>query len=142
MTERNEQFFSGLSWLLIALVLVSLAVAVSYFRGQDSVNPVISISKAPHQPLKYSVFYRSGVFGPTNIRIHVGDSVKFENNGFTPIRIISDSVAGKLELADFDSKIEIAPNSSYTYTFSKIGIFGYHNYSNDNESGSVIVRPD
>ncbi len=96
MTETKEQFFSGLSWLLIALVLLSLAVAVSYFHGQGSVSPVISVSKSPRQPLEYSVFYRAGVFGPTNIRIHVGDSVRFENDSFAPIRIISDKVSGRL----------------------------------------------
>ncbi len=142
MSDYRVNFFSGLSWLLIALILLSLALAISYFRGKDSyVNVPSSTTMPSHQPREYSVFYKVGVFGPTNIRIHMGDSVRFENDSFTSVRVISDSVSKKLVLADFDSKTDIPPNQSFTYTFSKIGIFGYHNYNNPDENGSVIVRP-
>lgn len=142
MSEYRVNFFSGLSWLLIALVLLSLAVAISYFRGEDSYSNISPITTPPlRQPREYSVFYKAGVFGPTNIRIHTGDSVRFENDSFTAVRVISDSVLKKLVLADFDSKTDILINQSFTYTFSKVGIFGYHNYNNPDENGSVIVRP-
>ncbi|MBI2670020.1 MAG: plastocyanin [Candidatus Yanofskybacteria bacterium] len=82
-----------------------------------------------------------GVFSPTNIRIHVGDSVRFQNDGSTSMRIISDLTNGVLDLAGFDSVGEIPPKSVFTYTFSQTGIFGYHSARNLNEEGTVIVRP-
>lgn len=142
VAERQEQFFSGLSWLLIALVLLGTAAAISYFGKTNSTSAVVpTTSKTPRQAKEYTVFYKSGVFGPTNLRIHAGDSVKFENQNFTSIRIVSESINGKLQLTDFDSKSEIAPNQSFTYTFQKSGIFNYHNYKDPSESGTVIVRP-
>ena len=124
------------------MVLVGLAAAVSYFGQDSSISAIVPVaSKTPRQVKEYGVFYKVGVFGPTNIRIHVGDSVKFENNSFTAVRIVSDGTSNKLDLPGFDSKIEVAPNQSFSYVFQKAGIFGYHNFSNPDENGSVVVRP-
>ncbi len=140
--ERGEKFFSGISWLLIVLVLVLTALAISYLGPKEQVVVSPTTTAQPtHEPRDYNVFYKAGVFAPTNIRIHASDSVKFENQSFASIRIISDSIAGKLLLADFDSKTEIAPGNSFTYKFLKVGTFGYHNIDNPDESGSVTVRP-
>jgi hypothetical protein len=137
---------SGTIWLFIILVLVSFAAAAMYFeRGNKdlsgTIRPSINRPTPTRQPRLYTVYYSLGVFSPTNIRIHVGDSVRFQNDGNLPIHIVSDRSGGVPELAGFDSINDIPPKGSFTFTFIKSGTFGYHNGKNPNEEGTVIVRP-
>lgn len=128
---------------MIVVLLLALAVAVSYFQ-EDSSSLAGSTGgnhTSVREPRDYSVFYKSGVFGPTNLRIHVGDTVIFQNFDSHSIRIVSEGYPRKPELDDFDSKKDIPPDGQFSYTFSKTGIFGYYNLINPDESGSVIVRP-
>lgn len=104
-------------------------------------NPIPSQITNARQPRVYTVFYGLGVFSPTNIRIHVGDSIRFQNDSDRPIRIESDYANDIPDLVGFDSVGDVQPHGVFTYTFSKAGIFGYHNTKNTNEEGVVIVRP-
>ena len=134
-------------WVLIFLCLVLLAVAVSFF-GQKSLvsqNPLDN-SVSPSIPLEtkapriYTVSYKAGVFSPTNLRIHAGDTVRFKNEGFFAIHIASDDSTGSQKLAGFDSIGDIPQNSYFSFTFSEKGIFGYHNEKRTDEAGTIIVR--
>ena len=142
VSEKHEKLYSGIAWLLIALILFILGISVSYFKSSNlsgvDTEPTPTTSR---QPREYIVFYKAGVFGPTNIRIHQGDSVSFQNLSSTPVRVISNGGPKSPELKDFDSVKDIAPDSDFLYTFSRLGIFGYHNLNNTEEGGSVIVRP-
>ena len=145
MTDRDFKP-KGAIWLFIIFVLAGFAWAVLYFgRNNPSLanndRAVPSRQASARQPRTYTVFYGLGVYSPTNIRIHVGDSVRFQNDSDFPMHVISDSTNDALDLAGFDSLGEIPPDSVFTYTFSQSGIFGYHNVKNPNEEGTVIVRP-
>ncbi len=135
----------GTLWLFIILVLVCFAWAVSYFGGKNpellsNGQPSPSSLVTARQPRTYTVFYSFGVFSPTNLRIHAGDSVRFQNDGSVPIHIVSDSTNNVPNLAGFDSVGEIPPQSVFIFTFSQVGTFGYHNAKNQVEEGTVIVR--
>ncbi len=146
LMESDEPKPSGIIWLFIILVLVGFAAATIYFgRGNKdltaAVQPSADLPASTRQPRVYTIYYGLGVFSPTNIRIHVGDSVKFQNDSNMPIRVVSDRASGVPELAGFDSVSDMPPNDSFTFTFTKSGTFGYHNGKNPNEEGTVIVRP-
>ncbi len=144
--ESDEPKPSGIIWLFIILVLIGFAAATIYF-GRDNkdlaaaVQPSANLPASTRQPRIYTVYYGLGVFSPTNIRIHVGDSVKFQNDSNLSIRVVSDRASGVPELAGFDSVSDISPKNSFTFTFTESGTFGYHNGKNPNEEGTVIVRP-
>ncbi len=126
-------------WFLIAAVLVLLAIAVTVLgNGPTSVDGgVISPTPTPtesHAPRIYSVSYRAGVFSPTNLRIHAGDTVRFKNDGILPIHIVSSDLAG------FDSIGDVPPDSSFTFTFAEPGTFGYYNQRDTSEAGAVMVK--
>lgn len=132
---------SGLSWLLIVLVLVLLALSVSMFRQPAALgtsgNIVSSLEPTPPavtQPRVYTVSYRNGVFSPTNLRIHAGDTVRFKNEGIFPVRIVGDDLVG------FDSIGDVPQGSFFAFTFAARGIFSYHNDKNSDESATIIVR--
>lgn len=140
--EKNYHHISGsgLPWLLIVLVLVLLAFAINIFRqpvnsdighnGGSSSEPTLDVK----QPRVYTISYRNGVFSPTNLRIHAGDTVRFKNENVFPIRIVGDDLVG------FDSVGDVPQGSFFAFTFAAKGIFGYHNEKNSDESGTIIVR--
>ena|SRR3989344_3665373 len=130
-------------WLLIVLLLVLLAGAVSYLGerpNRDSGSGKIIPDAESRAPRVYTVSYKSGVFSPTNLRIHAGDTVRFKNEGFFGIRIASDPHPTHDDLPGFDSVGDVPQNSYFSLTFSSKGIFGYHNEGNPEEGGTVIVR--
>lgn len=130
----------GLIWLLIVVLLVLLGLAVSILGDSEGLGgPIPTISDEPtpvetRQPRIYTVSYKNGVFSPTNLRIHAGDTVRFKNEGLFSIRILSDSYLG------FDSVGEIPQGSFFSFTFAAKGIFDYHNNGNAEEKGTIIVR--
>lgn len=129
-------------WLLIIVVLIVLSGAIFYFGKKNISNDGVALTERPNtrQPRTYTVYYQAGVFSPTNIRIHVGDTVHFRNNGSNSLLIIADDTNGVPAVAGFESG-GIAPQDFFTFTFRQAGVFGYHNDIKAAERGSVTVRP-
>lgn len=129
-------------WLLIILFLILLAASVSYLGERRPIgnNEPIIPNADSRTPRVYTVSYKSGVFSPTNLRIHAGDTVRFKNEGFFGIRIVSDPHPKHSDLPGLDSIGDIPQNSYFSFTFSSKGIFGYHNENSPEESGTIIVR--
>ena len=143
--EEKEFQPNGKIWLLIILVLLAFSVSLLYFSRNnpdliDSGQAQIDQSPAARTARIYTVYYNGGVFSPTNIRIHAGDSIKFQNDGDNPIHVSGDITDGIPDLVGFDSIGDIPPQSSFAFTFSEPGIFGYHNDLNKYEKATVIVR--
>src|SRR3989344_2100556 len=132
-------------WLLIIVLLILLGGAVSVFGDRpidtgDQAGQIPPAASETRDPRIYTVSYRAGVFSPTNLRIHVGDTVRFKNESFHSIHIISDSSRpDRKDLPGFDSIGDIPQNSYFTFTFSSVGIFGYHNDKDPEEGGTIIV---
>ena len=129
-------------WPVILLMLILLAVAVAFFgaRNGDTASPAPTTTDTPVRDARvYLVSYRFGVFSPTNLRIHAGDTVRFRNDSATGSHIVSDIQPGA-RTPEFDSIGDVAPASYFSYTFANVGTFAYSNASNNNESGIIIVR--
>ncbi len=130
----------GISWLVVILLLVISAFAVIHFGNlQPAVSPLPTTpgdnSTTPLvQPRIYTISYDSGVFSPTNLRIHAGDTVRFKNDSIFPIRIISDDLVG------FDSIGDVPQGSFFSFTFAARGTFSYRNNHNSDQTGTIIVR--
>jgi len=129
-------------WPLILLMLVLLALAVAFLGPPPSTDasptPVPS-GDVSRDPRVYVVSYRFGVFSPTNLRIHAGDTVRWRNDSPLPIRIIAQLQEGQ-KTPEFDSVGPVQPDAYFAYTFGAVGVFGYYNPSDSNESGVIIVR--
>lgn len=128
-------------WALILVMLALLAVSIAFFGKHDttaSMEPVVS--QAPERAARaYTVSYRFGVFSPTNLRIHAGDTVRFRNDSQVAIRIVADVSAGQ-KMPEFDSVGQVQPGSYFSYTFPVTGVYAYHNDSESSESGVITVR--
>ncbi len=136
----------GMFWGLIILVMALMVFAIVFFgRSQLSGNiePTFSPVETPNetkQPRLYTISYKAGVFSPTNLKIHSGDTVRFKNDGIFSIRVISDSHPEHNDLVGFDSVGDIPQGSYFSFTFAAKGIFDYHNDRNPKEIGTIIVR--
>ena len=137
-SERSHN--PAVFWLLIITMMLMLAGAIKVLGNSSKL-----ISKIPlptpselRGPRFYTVSYKSGVFSPTNLRIHAGDTVRFKNEGFFNIRIVSDPQVNGSQIPVFDSVGDIPQGSYFSYTFAEKGTFGYHN--NTDEQGTIIVR--
>ena len=142
-TNRDSHHNPAIFWALIILLMLILGGAVTMLgepRDQaafGSGSPVPSPTEM-REPRFYTITYKSGVFSPTNLRIHSGDTVRFKNDSFFSIRIISDQTSNKIPM--FDSVGDVPQGSYFSYTFSEKGIFGYHNNKNPDQQGTIIVR--
>lgn len=130
----------GISWLIVIMLMILLALAIIRFGNlQPAVSPtptsIADNSATPIvQPRIYTISYDAGVFSPTNLRIHAGDTVRFKNNSIFPIRIMSEDLVG------FDSIGDIPQGSYFAFTFAARGTFSYLNSHNSNQTGTIIVR--
>jgi len=127
-------------WVLIIILLALSALSINML-SENHLQKMASAVPTPtpeitREPRFYTVTYRGGVFSPTNLRIHSGDTVRFKNDSFFGIRIITDNN----QLLGFDSVGGIPQGSYFSFTFAEKGIFGYHNYDDPDEQGTIIVR--
>lgn len=129
-------------WVLIAVLILLLGGAVKILgNSEDLASKIPTVTPTEvRQPRFYTVTYKGGVFSPTNLRIHAGDTVRFKNDSFFGIRVVSDPHPAHNQLTGMDSVGDIPQGSYFSYTFSQKGIFGYHNEKNLEEQGTIIVR--
>ncbi len=80
-------------------------------------------------------------FSPTQITVPVGTMVVFKNVGTQPHWPASALHPTHLELPGFDALRGIPPDESYTYTFTKVGTWKFHDHLNPSYTGSVTVTP-
>lgn len=146
--KRNIPTLSGpgIFWILIISALFLMVLAINIFGGSrldNNTEPTPSLTDSPletRQPRIYTISYKAGVFSPTNLKIHAGDTVRFKNDGIFSMRIISDPHPEHDDLVGFDSVGDIPQDSYFAFTFAAKGIFGYHNEKNIKEAGTIIVR--
>jgi plastocyanin len=146
LKERSEPPVGpGLFWILIVVFLFFMGTAVYVFDGDRTAENASGNGGSPTPTASqlsriYTVNYKNGVFSPTNLRIHVGDTVRFRNDGIFPIRILPEGYPDNADLPGFASVGDIPQDSFFAYTFAVKGVFGYYNEKNSKEVGTIIVR--
>ena len=101
-----------------------------------------------------SVTYTDEGFTPKNMTIVKGDTVTFINkssrdvwpaSAMHPTHTVYDGTSLSQHCPDttataFDSCESVAPDSSWTFTFTKAGEWTYHDHLNPRNTGKVIVE--
>lgn len=118
-------------WLLpLAIVLIIVALGVGawmYFANKDSV--------AKAETPTASVTVTDNGFSPATIKIQKGQDVTWTNDGHTPLQVVGDQKSTGLQPNE-----AINPGETYSFTFDDSGTFYYHDSSNLNHKGIVIVE--
>jgi plastocyanin len=103
-------------------------------------------------PMSATVTYDGSSFSPASVTIAQGGSVTFTSagggmwvasnphpvhTGYDGTSMQQHCAAGYTGAAPFD---QCSGGTSYTFTFSKVGSWGYHNHLNPGAGGTVIVQ--
>lgn len=79
-------------------------------------------------------------FTPASITVPVGATVVFRNADTTPHWVASEPHPIHTGLPGFDAGRDIPAGGTYSFTFTKIGTFTYHDHLKPNVKGTVVVQ--
>ncbi len=134
-------------WLVLVIVLV-LAAGIWFFTknrsnptltgtGSNSDTQTIEEQQEPNAFVN-EVTATSNNFNPPTIIVSKGTTVTWKVTNGT-VQVASDPHPSHTGLPGFESG-ELKAGDSYSFTFDKIGSFGYHNHLNPSAIGTVNVR--
>ncbi len=108
--------------LLSSVLVIATVLIVSCYKSKSSYNNSTTNSK---------VSITSSGFSPASVTIVTGSTVSWANN---------DNVVHTVTTADGSiNSGDIAPESSYTKTFTTAGTYNYYDAHNTNMKGVLIV---
>lgn len=113
-----------------------------------SVSAGASASVSANAPV--TVMYNGTSFSPATVTVKKGGTVTFVNTSGSPMWIASNphpihsgysgtTVDQHCPDAAGTAFDQCATGASYTFTFQKVGTWGYHNHANHGATGTIVV---
>ncbi len=87
----------------------------------------------------YEISYTNNCYTPANRTIKKGDTIKFINNSTRSMEPASDDHPSHTIYSAFDANNDIAPSGTYSFTFTKVGTWGYHDHNKPSCMGTITV---
>jgi plastocyanin len=81
----------------------------------------------------------SSGFSPAEVTVKPGTTVVFKNTDTQAHWPASNPHPVHTDLPGFDAKKGIAPGGSYSFVFSKVGVWGFHDHMHPSNGGHVTV---
>lgn len=131
---------------IIALLILSVAVL---WKANQTRNRQENVSITPNQNVSSPsgesstlsvVTFTNGGFSPSSLTVKQGTAVTFKNSSSNPFRPASDPHPIHTAYREFDARQSIAAGQSYTFTFGKVGSWGYHDHLNPTRVGTMVVE--
>lgn len=88
----------------------------------------------------HTVTYTNSGFSPTSLTIKQGDTVKFVNQSDRDFSPASNDHPSHTIYAGFDAREDLGPGESYSFTFDRVGNWGYHNHELEGHTGTIVVE--
>ncbi len=88
----------------------------------------------------FDVAITAAGFDPQTITINSGDTVRFTNQADATAWPASDPHPTHTDYPGFDAKQSLSKGQTYSFTFTRIGTWGYHNHLNPSMKGTIIVK--
>lgn len=130
--------------LLFVVPVVALLAAACGGNSAQSPSTSSNSLQQSSQPAaqgQHTVVYSDSGFSPDSVTIKKGESVTFENQSSGGMDVASNPHPTHTDYPEFDQgKSSQSGNSTYTFTFDKVGTWGYHNHFNPGARGTVIVQ--
>lgn len=86
-----------------------------------------------------AVSYTDAGFSPALLSVKKGTAVSFTNNSTRSMWVASAPHPSHTILPEFDELTSVNNGGTYTFTFTKVGTWKYHNHMNPSDYGSVMV---
>lgn len=79
-------------------------------------------------------------FSPATVRVKVGTTVTFVNNGQAAHQPVSNPHPVHTDLPGFAARKGLVTGEEYLFVFTKVGTWGFHDHLNTALRGSVVVE--
>jgi plastocyanin len=130
-----------------AIVLISLALVAAACNKQNAnSNPPgsddQSSAAAPSTDVlsgEATISVTNSGFSPASITVKKGTKVTFVNNGTNPVWPASNPHPTHTDYPGFDALSAVAPGQSWSFTFDRVGRWGFHNHLNPTQGGQITV---
>ncbi len=99
--------------------------------------PVIQETPPVNQSI---VTYNESGFSPSVLRVRVGTIVVFKNEESDPIWVASNPHPIHTDYSEFDARRGYTKGESYSFTFTTLGTWKYHDHLNSSEGGTIVVE--
>ncbi len=99
--------------------------------------PQAKSSVTPQATSEVPIIYTDAGFSPSSISIKVGTKVKFINQSSGGMWVASAMHPTHQIYPEFD---QLSTGNEYTFEFTKVGSWGYHDHVNPSHFGKVIVE--
>jgi plastocyanin len=103
-------------------------------------TPTTATSTTSTKPKTVTVTYNGTAFSPATTNINQGDTVKFVNNSSGSMWVASAPHPTHTDYPGFDEKASVGKGGSYSFTFTKVGSWKYHNHKNPSAFGTIVVK--
>lgn len=88
----------------------------------------------------YTISYTADCYTPNTLSIKAGDTVIFKNNTTNKnMYPATDNHPTHTIYAGFDTGKDIGPGQSFSFTFNRIGAWGFHDHNKPNCDGVITV---
>lgn len=112
-------------------------------KGQSSGSETVTTQVEGQTTVTYeqspTVNYTATGFSPSTLTIKAGTAVTFLNQTSASMWVASNDHPAHLIYPEFDAKKGYAPGTSYTFTFTRTGTWGYHDHLNARNGGTIVV---
>jgi len=123
--------------LLSLMTIVFLSGCTS--QPQNNPPPQQPPGNNSTSPQQVTVTIRNFAFDPPTITVKSGTTVTWVNEDSTPHLVASDPHPTHTDLPGLVSGT-LSQGQSYSFTFVKVGAFGYHCHIHPSMKGTVIVE--
>lgn len=141
-----------LVWGIVALVVVlgGYYLLKGYSKPSDNtqnvapvteiVSPTTVATTSGETMAKATVDYTDSGFTPKTITVKVGAAVTWTNKASNKMWVASAPHPTHTDLPGFDELSAADKGGTYSYTFTKVGNWKYHNHLSPQDTGVVTVQ--
>lgn len=122
--------------ILIVVFILIVGTALFLIKGKSS-NTLSSVLQV--QSGEVVMHMGENSYEPVNIKIKIGTKVTFINDSNDYRWPASDLHPSHLIFPEFDSKKALAPGENFSFTFEKVGEWGYHDHLAPYITGVITV---
>lgn len=123
-----------ITWIILILVISGIGTYLLFKNNQKTLDS----SETAIENSESSVTIEDFGFITATITIKKGATITWTNKDSVNHMVASNPHPVHTDLPGFESQI-LAPGESYSFTFDKVGTFGYHCHLHPSMRGTVIV---
>ncbi|MCC2630587.1 MAG: Plastocyanin [Candidatus Paceibacter sp.] len=142
-------------WTIIILLVVFIAIFLGWkmlagnnteipnestATNQPSGDLLGASTEAENLPKTVTVTLTNAGYSPQSVTLNVGDSINFVNESDGKMWTASGPHPVHTDYPGFDEKSAADNGGSYSFTFTKVGTWKYHNHLNPAQFGTVTVQ--